>query len=426
MTAHTEGSTSGRPRGTVVIVGASVAGVRAARALRDEGYDGQVVLVGAEPELPYDKPPLTKHLLSGTWDRDRITLLTREAAAALDIRLRLGAAARHLDPAGHRVLLADGSHLDYDTCLIATGAAARPAPWPAASGVHVVRGLGDSRALRAELRRGDPVVVVGAGFIGAEVASTARGYGCPVTLVDPLPVPMSRLLGTEVGGYFGELHRRHGVTTRFGTGVRAIHGAAGDLWVELTDGHTLAAGTVVVGIGAVPNDGWLASSGLPLDDGVVCDAYGRAGGRADVFAAGDVARWFSDRHQEHVRVEHWTSAVDQAVCVAHNITHPGSPRTNPAPEYVWSDQYDWKVQIVGTPARASGHRLIGRFSGPAARAAALYHDPAGDLCGAVTVNWPRALVECRRLAAGNTPAEAALDRLRGLAAGPVPAAGGVT
>ncbi|MFE3021655.1 NAD(P)/FAD-dependent oxidoreductase [Streptomyces sp. NPDC059256] len=410
-------------RGTVVIVGSSVAGVRAAQALRNEGHGGRIILVGAEPELPYDKPPLTKQLLSGTWTTQKLALLTEAEALTLDIELRLGVAAQHLDLAERRVLLADGSDVSYHTCLIATGASARPSPWRAASGVHVVRTLADSRALRADLRRGGPVVVVGGGFIGSEVASTALQHGCAVTMVDPLEVPMGRPLGPEVGQYFTDLHRRHGVATRFGVGVQTITGEAGDLRVVLTDGHTLPAATVVVGIGAVPNDAWLASSGLLLDNGVVCDEYGRAVGRPDVFAAGDVARWFHPRHHEHVRVEHWTNAVDQAVCAAHNITHPQDLRSHSGVEYVWSDQYDWKIQIVGTPPRASGHSTIGHFSGASARGAVLYHDAADSLCGAVTVNWPRALVECRRLVATDTPVEVALGRVGRLAAKPVPAAG---
>ncbi|MEU5398076.1 FAD-dependent oxidoreductase [Streptomyces sp. NPDC005963] len=411
---------------TVVIVGASVAGVRAAQALRNEGHNGRITLVGAEPELPYDKPPLTKQLLSGTWTAPRLTLLTEAEAATLDIGLRLGVAAQHLDPVERRVVLADGSHLGYDTCLIATGASARPSPWQAASGVHVVRTLGDSRALRADLRRGGPVVVVGGGFIGSEVASTAVQLGCAVTIVDPQPVPMGRALGTEVGRHFRDLHRRHGVDTRFGVGVQTIAGEAGDLRVVLTDDRTLSASTVVIGIGAVPNDAWLTSSGLLLDNGVVCDEYGRAADTPDVFAAGDVARWFHPRHREHVRTEHWTNAVDQAVCAAHNIAHPQDLRSHSSVEYVWSDQYDWKIQIVGTPARASGHHTVGDFTGPAARGATLYHDGAGRLCAAVTVNWPRALIECRRLTAKDTPVEAALSRLGQLAAKSVPTAGAVT
>jgi phthalate 3,4-dioxygenase ferredoxin reductase subunit len=409
--------------GAAVVVGSSVAGVRTAQALRSEGFEGRVVLVGAEPDLPYDKPPLSKQFLSGLWESERVALLARPEAAASGIELRLGAAAERLDPAGRRLALTDGSTLDYDVCVIATGAAARPSPWPTASGVHVVRTLGDSAALREDLRRGGPVVIVGGGFIGAEVAATARHLGCSVTIVDPLVVPMGRVLGPEVGALFADPHRRHGVTTCFGAGVESVTGESGDLRVELTDGSVLPAATVVVGIGAVPNDEWLASSGLLLDDGVVCDEFCRAVDAPDVFAAGDVARWRHPGRGEYVRVEHWTNAVDQAARVAHNIVHPHDMKPYAPVEYVWSDQYDWKIQIVGTPARATRHVLIGRLEGPSARGAALYGDDSGLLRAAVTVNWPRALVECRRLVAAGAGLDAATARIEQLAARPARSAG---
>jgi phthalate 3,4-dioxygenase ferredoxin reductase subunit len=392
---------------TVVVVGSSVGGVRTAQALRSEGFDGRVVLVGEEARLPYDKPPLSKQFLAGSWDDERVALLTRAAADAARIELRLGVAAQRLDVAGRQVVLADGERLDYDAVVIATGAAARPSPWGPRSGVHVVRTLGDSESLQADLRRDGHVVVVGGGFIGAEVAATARSLGREVTVVDPLSVPIGRVVGAEVGAHFAELHRRHGVATRFGTGVESVEGEAGDLRVVLTDGTELTAATVVVGIGATPNDGWLADSGLLVENGVVCDEYSRAVDTPAVFAVGDVARWFHPDHGEHTRVEHWTNAVDQAVCVAHNIGHPDDLRAYRPVEYVWSDQYDWKIQIVGRPHRATEHHLVGDPATDRPRFAVLYRGRDGELTAAVTVNWPKALVTCRRLiAAGATSADA--------------------
>ncbi len=309
--------------------------------------------------------------------------------------------------------------------MVATGAAARPSPWPVRSGVHVVRGLGDGAALRAELARGGPVVVIGGGFIGAEAAATARGLGHEVTVVDPAPVPMARVLGPEIGAHFVGLHHRHGVATRFGTGVASFTGTAGDLRVHLTDGTVLRAATVVVGIGAVLNDGWLASSGLRLEDGVVCDEFCRATGVRDVFAAGDIARWHHLGHGESVRVEHWTNAVEQAAAVTHNIAHPDRMRPFGPVEYVWSDQYDWKVQIVGRPARADRHTVVGDLAG-AGRAAVLYGDAGGALTAAVTVNWARALVACRRQVAAKTPYRAAVEQLTDLAGPPIRTAGAAT
>lgn len=399
----------------VVVVGSSVGGVRAAQALRSEGFEGRVILLGQESELPYDKPPLSKQFLAGEWNADKVALLTEDAAARDRIELRLGAAATRLDIAERTVWLLDGSALTYDWLILATGASARPAPWQPGSGVHVIRALADSRSLREDLLRPGPVVVVGGGFIGAEAAATARALGHEVTVVDPMPTPIGRVVGPEIGEYFTELHHRHGVETRFGVGVERIEGVAGDLRVGLTDGSTLPAATVVVGTGAVPNDGWLADSGLPLDNGVLCDEYCRTLDAPNVFAIGDVARWFHPGHREHLRVEHWTNAVEMAVCAAHNIAHPDDLRPHSPVEYVWSDQYDWKIQIVGRPTQGSRHELVGELQGEKPRAAVLYTDDRGRLHGAVTINWPRALVQCRRLMTERADFDVALERVTALA-----------
>lgn len=408
---------------TVVVVGSSIGGVRTAQALRSEGFDGRVLLVGEESDLPYDKPPLSKQFLAGDWPHEKVLLLTREAAEKDAIELRLGSRATRLDVAARRVLLADGEALSYDRLVVATGASARPSPWRPDSGVHVVRTLADSRRLHEALMREGPVIVVGGGFIGAEVAATARGLGHEVTVVDPLPTPIGRVVGPEIGRLFSELHHRHGVETRFGVGVEEVAGRAGDLQVGLTDGTRLKGATVVVGIGAVPNDGWLADSGLPIENGVLCDEYSRALDAPDVFAIGDVARWFHAGHREHVRVEHWTNAVEQGVCAAHNIAHPDDLRSYRPVEYVWSDQYDWKAQIVGRPIHGVRQEIVGTLEGEHPRGAVLYADDAGRLCGAVTVNWPRALVQCRRLVPQATPFDDALSRLRELSPVAVPASG---
>lgn len=388
---------------TTVVVGSSIGGVRTAQALRAAGFPGDLVLVGEEPQLPYDKPPLSKSLLAGAETADDVLLFGADAAQAAQVRLLLGRRATRLDVAAGELHLDDGERLAYDDVVVATGAQARPSPWGPRPGVHVLRTLGDAEALRSDLLAGGHLVIVGAGFIGAEVAATARALGLDVTMVDPLEVPMARLLGPEVGGLFAGLHGRHGVATAFGVGVEAIEGRRGALRVALTDGRVLLAATVVVGIGAVPNDGWLASSGLLVDDGLVCDEHCRAIGSPRVYGVGDVARWWHLRHGERVRVEHWTNAVEQAAAVAHNITFPEDPRPYTPVEYVWSDQYDWKIQIAGRTGR-SRPEILGDPAGP--RFAVLYGDGDGPLAGLVTVNWPKALVAGRRaLAAGTTPAE---------------------
>jgi phthalate 3,4-dioxygenase ferredoxin reductase subunit len=378
-----------------VIVGASVGGVRTAQALRAAGYGGEIVLVGDEAALPYDKPPLSKGLLAGTATVESVSLLTREAATAAGIELLLGRAATGV--ANGAVQLADGTELPFDDLVVATGARARPSPWGTPPGVHVVRSLDDAQGLGAALRAGGPLVVVGAGFIGAEVAATALGMGLTeVTVVDPVPVPLSRVLSREVAAVFGELHAGRGVTTRFGVGVADIREAGDGLEVVLDDGTALPAATVVVGIGAVPNDDWLAGSGIPTDDGVLCDSHCRSIGAPHVWAVGDVARWWHPGYERTVRLEHWTNAVEQAVCVAHNIVHPDDLRSHAPVEYVWSDQYDWKIQLVG---RTGGGTHV-RVEGADPEKFAVLYAEGDRFVGALTVNWPKALVTCRRALAG--------------------------
>lgn len=396
---------------TTVVVGSSVGGVRTAQALRRAGYDGDVLLVGEETRPPYDKPPLSKALLAGTIAEQDIGLLTEEAAGKADIQLLLGRTARRLDVAHSVVEFDDGERLHYDDIVIATGASARPSPWGQPTGVHLLRSIADSAALREDLGAGGHLVVVGGGFIGAEVASTARGLGLEVSIVDPVPVPMSRVLGIGVGELFCDLHRNNGVHTNFGIGVEGIGGERGALGVTLTDGERVDASVVVVGIGAVPNDAWLASSGLPVDNGVVCDEHCRAIGAPHVYAVGDVARWWHPRHGERVRVEHWTNAVEQATVVAHNIAHPDELRAYAPVEYVWSDQYDWKIQVVGRTG-VGKHELIGD---PAdGRFAAIYRTDGDSLAGLVTVNWPRAMITARRAIVAGTSLAEFRDTLNGL------------
>ncbi len=236
----------------VVIVGASVAGVAVARALRAEGYDREIVLLGAEADWPYDKPPLSKEVLCGESDKVRTSLLTRDEARELAIDVHLGLAAEELDIAEREVVLADGERFGYGACVIATGATPRPSPWPLRLGVHELRTVRDSLAIRERFLAGGPVAVVGGGFIGSEVASSARTLGLAVTILDPLEAPMERLVGAAAARLFTDLAVRHGTELRLGHGVVAIEGTAGELTVRLTDGSTVEAATAVIGIGADP------------------------------------------------------------------------------------------------------------------------------------------------------------------------------
>src|SRR3954462_13699151 len=260
----------------VVVVGGSLAGFRAVEELRHLGYDGRLTVIGAEPHLPYDRPPLSKQVLSGNWELDRIALRSiGKEISELDVDWRLGVAATGLDLAARAVELADGTHVAFDGLLIATGTAVRTLPGqPTLGGLHTLRTLDDCLALRHELdREPERVVVVGAGFIGAEVAATARERGLEVTLLEALSTPLQRALGDRMGNVCADIHRDHGVDLRLNTGVEGFdddgHGRL--TGVRLTDGTTIAADVAVVGVGVVPNTGWLEGSGLTIDNGVVCD-----------------------------------------------------------------------------------------------------------------------------------------------------------
>lgn len=400
----------------VVIVGASLAGTRTAQGLRALGHLGPITLIGAETELPYDRPPLSKALLQGEWlesSVDGIRLVTPEELDELGVDIRLGCAATGLDTADRLVRLADGAAVSYDVLVIATGAVARPSPWHVPSGVYQLRTLDDSRRIAARLALGEPVVVVGGGFIGTEIAAAAIGYGCAVTVVDPVAEPMARLVGPEIAGILVGLHRRNGALTRFGVGVVGIEGTAGELTVELDTGERLPASTVVVGIGSVPSTDWLADSGIELDNGVVTDGFLRATGVADVYAVGDVARWPHPGRGVDVRAEHWTNASDQARYVATAITRGVEAGYAPT-DYVWSDQYDWKVNACGWRDPAGTSIVIGDLHADG-KVAVVHADAGGTACGAVTVNWVRALNQARRQLSAAASADALVEAIRQLA-----------
>lgn len=408
---------------TAVIVGASVAGIRTAQALRREGYGDDIVVIGAEPDVPYDKPPLSKAALLGTTTIDAIRLMTLEGAHELDIELQLGVAATRLDLPNRAVHLADGNVVTYDKVVLATGTRARPSPWQGSNRLHVLRSAGDCVRLRTNLEQARSIVVIGAGFIGSEVAATAVFLGLSVTMVDPLPIPMSRIVGDEMGRLLASVHDDYDVVKRFGVGVDRVVEQGGQLSVELTDGTQLLTDVAVVGIGALPNVEWLDNSGLAIDNGVVSDQFCRAEGRDDVFAAGDIARWWHPRRGEHRRVEHWTHACEQAACVAHNICHPDDMRAYDPVDYVWSDQYDWKIQMAGHTAEDVRPEIIGDVT--AGRCAAIYADADGELTGAVTVSWPKAMLTARRmLASGGSDAADARAAIEALTLTPAPSGAG--
>lgn len=328
------------------MVGASLAGLSAARSLRKQGYDGRLVLIGDEAHRPYDRPPLSKEFLAGTLGEAELGLETDGE----DLRAEwlLGTRAIGLDRTDRSVRLADGRGIRADGIVIATGAAARTLPGAdGLTGVHTLRTLDDARALRDELARGGRLVVIGGGFIGAEVASTAYALGLDVTVVEAAPTPLAGPLGETMGAVVSGLHADHGVRLLCGVGVKGLSGEHRVEAVLLADGRSVPADIVVVGVGARPCVDWLAGSGVALENGVKCGADGRTS-LAGVVAVGDCANWYDPRVDAHRRVEHWTGALERpaaavAALLAGGAVEPGVPR----PPYFWSDQYGVKIQFVG-------------------------------------------------------------------------------
>ncbi|WP_448640370.1 NAD(P)/FAD-dependent oxidoreductase [Geodermatophilus sp. URMC 63] len=385
---------------TIAVVGASLAGLSAARALRARSFDGRLVVIGDEPHAPYDRPPLSKDLLAGTSTLEDVALGTA-ADEALDLEWRLGTAAVGLDPATRSVRLSDGSEVRADGVVLATGARARRLPGTEGlAGVHVLRTLDDALALRADLLAARSLVVIGAGFIGAEVASTARGLGLDVTVVEALPVPLAGPLGAEMGTVCAGLHADHGTHLLTGTGVARLVGAPRVEAVELADGRRLPADVVVVGIGAVPNVEWLAGSGVPLADGVVTDARGGTG-LPGVVAVGDCAATWSAEAGRAVRSEHWTHALEQpATAVAALL---GDEPSGPAPvPYFWSEQYGSRIQFAGSRRDGDAVRVL--EGDLAERSFLAVYEREGRPVAVLGVDQPRLFTRWRRQLRAAEPA----------------------
>jgi 3-phenylpropionate/trans-cinnamate dioxygenase ferredoxin reductase component len=331
---------------THVIVGASLAGAKAAETLREEGFDGRVVLIGAEEERPYERPPLSKDYLRGEVGREKVYVHPEGFYAEHEIELRLGRSAVSLDTSSYVLELDDGERLSYDRLLIATGAEPRRLPIPGAEldGVLYLRSVEDSDALRGRLDRGGAVVVVGSGWIGAEVAASARQRGLGVTVVDPLSVPLERVLGTEVGGVYRDIHTDHGVRMLLGTGVEAFEGDAAVERVRTSDGRQLECDFVVVGVGVEPRTELALGAGIAVDNGVVVDEELQTSAPG-VFAAGDVANAHHPFYGERIRVEHWANALNQGPAAARNML--GQPAAYERLPYFFSDQYDVGMEYTG-------------------------------------------------------------------------------
>jgi 3-phenylpropionate/trans-cinnamate dioxygenase ferredoxin reductase subunit len=332
---------------TYLIVGASLAGAKGAQALRAEGFDGPIVMVGAENELPYERPPLSKGYLQGKAERDSIYVHPREWYAEANIDLRLGLAATAIDRAAHQVTFADGSRAGYAKLLLTTGSAPRRLPVPGADqdGVLYLRTVGDSDRLRSTIEDSSRVVVIGAGWIGMEAAAAAREAGAAVTVLETAELPLLRVLGREVAQVFADLHRDHGVDFRFGVEVAEITGVGGSAdGVRLADGTRIAAAAILVAVGIAPNTELAQAAGLEVDNGVRVDA-GLRTADPDIFAAGDVASAFHPMIGKHIRVEHWANALNQPLAAAKSML--GQDVAYDRVPYFFTDQYDLGMEYSG-------------------------------------------------------------------------------
>ena len=383
----------------MVIVGAGLAGLRTAEELRKANFEGTIVLVGSEPHLPYDRPPLSKDVIRG--ERDDTTLKPRDFFDDKQIELRLGTAAASVDTAAKTITLADGTQLDYDQLIIATGLRPRRIPGLQETGVHVLRSVDDSLSLRAELESGKRALVVGAGFIGCELAASFRARGVDVLLVEPQPTPLAGVLGEQVGRLIARMHRDEGVDLRCGIGLKSlVADESGRITSAiLSDDTEVKVDVVVIGVGSVPVTEWLADSGIELAEpgdggGVIADEVGRTS-TPDVWAVGDVASWSVGGANK--RVEHWSNAGDQAKLLAKALT--GVDAGVAAVPYFWSDQYDIKIQALGKPAASDTVHLIEDDG----RKFLAYYSRDGVLTGVVGGGLPAKVMKTRAQVAAAAP-----------------------
>ena len=378
-----------------MIVGGGLAAARTAEQLRRAEYTGAITIVSDENHLPYDRPPLSKEVLRA--ETDDVTLKPAEFYADNDITVLLGNGARSVDTVAKSLTLADGATLGYDELVIATGLVPKRIPsFPDLPGIHVLRSLDESRALRSEARDASRAVVVGAGFIGCEVAASLRTLDVDVTLVEPQPAPLASVLGEQIGGLITRLHRAEGVDVRCGVGVAEVNGDDRVRTVTLTDGSELDADLVIVGIGSKPASDWLEDSGITIDNGVVCDEVGRTTA-PHVWAIGDVASWL-DVVAGQVRVEHWSNVADQArAMVPAMLGHEASAAVTVP--YFWSDQYDVKIQCLGEPEATDTVHIVEDDG----RKFLAYYERDGVVVGVVGGGMPGKVMKTRAKIAAGVP-----------------------
>lgn len=397
----------------IAVVGASLAGAKAVAALRAEGYDGNLVMVGAESHLPYDRPPLSKQYLDGSWPVDRLTVLTQRDADELQVELELGDGAQQVDLGTRTLTLESGARLPFDGLVLATGA--RPIRLPDdfnLEGVYYLRTLDDADAIREAMRTASSMVIVGAGFIGSELASAAVDKDTDVTIVDRSVLPMEPAIGSDAAAYIANLHVSHGIHLKLGVDLQHISRRGGHLILRFNDGTRITTDMVVVGVGSTPNTEWLENSGLELQNGVVCDRYCRTMAQ-DVVVAGDVGRWFDVRRGRHVREEHWTNAIEQGAYVARSLLMANAD-ADPysALPFFWTRLYNVRIHMIGHYAPTAQTSII---SGDLAsdNFVEVCHED-GRITGAIAVGKTRILAQCREMVDSNARLDVAGTHLRQL------------
>jgi len=384
---------SGSSPDSLVVVGASLAGLRAVEAARAAGFDAPITLIGAEQHLPYDRPPLSKSFLESADAEPTWFCEEKHLADELDVTLKLATPASALDTGAREVQVGD-ERIPYGALIIATGGHAREMPNPdALTGIYTLRNLQDALAIRERLIGGADVVVIGAGFIGSEVAASAIKAGARVTIVEAAPEPLARAVGA-MGGAVARLHERNGVSLLCGVGVEGFEGRAGAVGaVVLADGRRLPADLVVAGIGMVPAADWLDGSGVTVDDGVVCDEK-LFTGVPGVYAAGDIANWPNPMFGMRQRMENWTAAAEQGAAAARNAVAPENAKPYQTVPYFWSDWYDSRIQFVGVADPVDEIVVVDGRPGDSARWTALYR--SGErMVGALTLNGQADIMKYR-------------------------------
>ncbi len=397
---------------SITIVGASLAGVRAAEALRSEGFEGVIKLIGDEAHVPYDRPPLSKSFLEGAMTSERLSLLTKEKITELELQIRTGSKASKLD-IDSQTFEIEGEVEGFDALVIATGARARKLPnTEKIKGIYTLRSLDDSIEIRDSFKSGNPkVVVVGGGFIGCEVAATASAFGIEVTIVESQDVPLSHVLGEEAGRVISKLHADNGVQLKCGVEVQEFKGENQVEGVLLKDGTLLEADVVIVGIGATPNTEWLEDSGLTIENGVCCDQTCLAA--PNIVAAGDVARWDHRGYGKSIRLEHWDNAAEQGKHAALRLLQTDSEALPYAPiPWFWSDQFDRKIQLAGISSPGDDFEVI-VDSPEEGRYTAIYGNE-GRLKAVLGINRPRHVMQFKSLMEEEASWKEALDFARGI------------